>query len=238
VQAPKQTAPVPTWSRRAHPNRHLKETPQLVAVKIRLKRMGKIRQPFYRIVVADSRKKRDGRVIEEIGKYHPKEEPSLIEVNSDRAQYWLGVGAQPSEAVAALLKVTGDWQRFKGESGTEGTLKVKESGKTKQEIFNEILQESGMGASGDAVTSKSKPAKKTAAKADDKAEAKADDKADDKAGEKADAKAEDKTEAKADEPADNPAPADETPEVAAEDAEKAADEAAETEAEKPADEKA
>jgi small subunit ribosomal protein S16 len=171
--------------------------------------MGKIRQPFYRIVVADSRKKRDGRVIEEIGKYHPKEEPSLIEVNSDRAQYWLGVGAQPSEAVAALLKVTGDWQKFKGESGTEGTLKVKESGKTKQEIFNEILQESGMGASGEAVTSKA--AKKTAPKADTKAEAKADDK-----------------------PA---APADETPEVAAEDAEKAADKA-DAEAEKPADEKA
>ncbi len=86
-----------------------------MAVKIRLKRMGKIRAPHYRIVVADSRTKRDGRVIEEIGKYHPKEEPSFIEVNSERAQYWLGVGAQPSEPVTAILKVTGDWQRFKGE---------------------------------------------------------------------------------------------------------------------------
>ena len=97
-----------------------------MAVKIRLKRLGKIRAPYYRIVVADSRTKRDGRVIEEIGKYHPTEEPSLIEVNSERAQYWLGVGAQPSEQVQALLKVTGDWQTYKGLPGTEGTLKVKE----------------------------------------------------------------------------------------------------------------
>ena len=93
-----------------------------MAVKIRLKRMGKIRVPQYRIVVVDSRKKRDGRVIEEIGKYHPKEEPSYIEVVSDRAQYWLGVGAQPTEAVEAILKITGDWQKFKGLPGTEGTL--------------------------------------------------------------------------------------------------------------------
>ncbi|MDQ3591677.1 MAG: 30S ribosomal protein S16, partial [Actinomycetota bacterium] len=90
-----------------------------MAVKIRLKRMGKIRQPYYRIVVADSRKKRDGRVIEEIGKYHPKEDPSFIEVDSERAQYWLGVGAQPSEPVAVLLKITGDWQRFRGEAAPE-----------------------------------------------------------------------------------------------------------------------
>jgi small subunit ribosomal protein S16 len=81
-----------------------------VAVKIRLKRMGKVRAPHYRIVVVDSRKKRDGKVIEEIGLYHPKEDPSYISVVSDRAQYWLGVGAQPSEAVAKLLKITGDWQ--------------------------------------------------------------------------------------------------------------------------------
>src|SRR5271170_2760634 len=86
-----------------------------VAVKIKLKRFGKIRAPYYRIVVADSRTKRDGRVIEEIGLYHPTEEPSLIEVNSERAQYWLGVGAQPTEQVAALLKLTGDWGTFKGE---------------------------------------------------------------------------------------------------------------------------
>ena len=96
-----------------------------MATKIRLKRFGKIRQPYYRIVVADSRKKRDGRVIEEIGKYHPTEEPSLIEIDGERAQYWLGVGAQPTEQVAVLLKITGDWQKFKGLPGTEGTLRVK-----------------------------------------------------------------------------------------------------------------
>jgi small subunit ribosomal protein S16 len=96
-----------------------------VAVKIRLKRLGKIRAPYYRIVVADSRTKRDGRVIEEIGKYHPTEEPSLIEVNSERAQYWLGVGAQPTEQVTALLKLTGDWGTFKGEKGAKSTVRVK-----------------------------------------------------------------------------------------------------------------
>ncbi|MCJ1712649.1 30S ribosomal protein S16 [Microbacterium sp. M1A1_1b] len=97
-----------------------------MAVKIRLKRLGKIRAPYYRIVVADSRTKRDGRVIEEIGKYHPTEEPSFIEVKSDRAQYWLGVGAQPTEQVAALLKLTGDWAKFKGEKDTESKVKVKQ----------------------------------------------------------------------------------------------------------------
>ena len=91
-----------------------------MAVKIRLKRLGKVRVPQYRIVIVDSRKKRDGKVIEEIGKYHPKEDPSYISVVSDRAQYWLGVGAQPSDAVAKLLKITGDWQQFKGLPGTEG----------------------------------------------------------------------------------------------------------------------
>jgi small subunit ribosomal protein S16 len=97
-----------------------------VAVKIRLKRLGKIRAPYYRIVVADSRTKRDGRVIEEIGKYHPTEEPSLIEVNSERAQYWLGVGAQPTEQVTALLKLTGDWGTFKGEKDAKSTVKTRE----------------------------------------------------------------------------------------------------------------
>lgn len=97
-----------------------------MAVKIRLKRLGKIRAPYYRIVVADSRAKRDGAVIEEIGKYHPTEEPSLIEVTSERAQYWLGVGAQPTEQVLAILKITGDWQKFKGLPGAEGTLRVKD----------------------------------------------------------------------------------------------------------------
>ncbi len=98
-----------------------------MAVKIRLKRFGKIRAPYYRIVVADSRTKRDGRVIEEIGKYHPTEEPSVIEVDSERAQYWLGVGAQPSEQVAALLKLTGDWGIFKGEKGAKSTVRTKEA---------------------------------------------------------------------------------------------------------------
>lgn len=97
-----------------------------MAVKIRLKRMGKIRAPYYRIVVADSRTKRDGRAIEEIGKYHPTEEPSVIEVNSERAQYWLSVGAQPSPQVLALLKLTGDWGMFKGEKGAKSTVKFAE----------------------------------------------------------------------------------------------------------------
>ena len=130
-----------------------------MAVKIRLKRMGKIRTPYYRVVVVDARKKRDGRVIEQIGKYHPKEEPSLIEVTSDQAQYWLGVGAQPSEAVEALLKITGDWQRFKGLPGTEGTLRTAEPRRDKAEIFNEALKDAGSAPKAEAVT-----AKKTAAK--------------------------------------------------------------------------
>ena len=96
-----------------------------MAVKIRLKRLGKIRAPYYRIVVADSRTKRDGRVIEEIGKYHPTEHPSVIEVDSARAQYWLGVGAQPTEQVAALLKLTGDWGRFKGDATAANRVEVK-----------------------------------------------------------------------------------------------------------------
>jgi small subunit ribosomal protein S16 len=97
-----------------------------VAVKIRLKRMGKIRAPFYRIVVADSRAKRDGRSIEEIGKYHPTENPSFIEVDSARAQYWLSVGAQPSPQVEAILKLTGDWGIFKGDKNAVSTVKTKE----------------------------------------------------------------------------------------------------------------
>nr|WP_194956556.1 30S ribosomal protein S16 [Aeromicrobium phoceense] len=118
--------------------RHHSSTPQgdttLVAVKIRLKRMGKIRTPFYRIVVADSRTKRDGRVIEEIGTYNPKTDPSTINVDSDRAQYWLGVGAQPTEAVAAILKLTGD-------IGGESTLKQPEPKADKAELFNAALKD-------------------------------------------------------------------------------------------------
>lgn len=95
-----------------------------MAVKIKLKRLGKIHAPQYRIVVADSRTARNGRAIEEIGIYQPIQNPSLIQVKSDRAQYWLSVGAQPTEAVLAILKVTGDWQKFKGLPGSEGTLEV------------------------------------------------------------------------------------------------------------------
>ena len=114
-----------------------------MAVKIRLKRMGKIRAPFYRVVVMDSRTKRDGRAIEEIGKYHPTEEPSLIEIDSERAQYWLGVGAQPTEAVEALLKVTGDWQKYKGEPGAEGTLQVKAAKTAKKDLYEAALAAAG-----------------------------------------------------------------------------------------------
>ena len=107
-----------------HPNQETGDTTN-VAVKIRLKRMGKMRSPFYRVVVMDARTKRDGRAIEEIGLYHPTREPSVIQIDSERAQYWLGVGAQPTEQVAVLLKITGDWQKFKGLPGAEGTLRVK-----------------------------------------------------------------------------------------------------------------
>jgi small subunit ribosomal protein S16 len=147
-----------------------------VAVKIRLKRMGKIRQPYYRVVVVDSRKKRDGKVIEEIGKYHPKQEPSFIEVQSERAQYWLGVGAQPSEAVEAILKVTGDWQRFKGLPGAEGTLRAAEPKRDKTEIFNEALKDVANEPRTEAVTKKA-AAKKAAPAAEKAAEAKSADQA-------------------------------------------------------------
>ena len=113
---------------RTRPARHQTrwEKTTAVAVKIKLKRLGKIRAPYYRIVIADSRTKRDGRAIEEIGKYHPKSEPSFIEVNSERAQHWLSVGAQPTDPVRKILEITGDWQKFKGLPGTEGTLRTAE----------------------------------------------------------------------------------------------------------------
>jgi small subunit ribosomal protein S16 len=138
-----------------------------VAVKIRLKRLGKVRVPQYRIVVVDSRKKRDGRVLEEIGKYHPKEDPSYIDVTSERAQYWLGVGAQPTEAVAAILKVTGDWQKFKGLEGSEGTLRHAEPKRDKLEIFNEALAEAHSSDKAEAVTRKSASKKSETAKAEE-----------------------------------------------------------------------
>ncbi len=114
-----------------------------MAVKIRLKRMGKIRSPFYRVVIMDSRTKRDGRAIEEIGLYHPTREPSVIQIDSERAQYWLGVGAQPTEQVEALLKVTGDWQKFKGLPGAEGTLRVAEPKPSKKELYEAAMAAAG-----------------------------------------------------------------------------------------------
>ncbi|ATD70578.1 MULTISPECIES: 30S ribosomal protein S16 [Gordonia] len=142
-----------------------------MAVKIKLTRLGKIRNPQYRIVVADARTRRNGRVIETIGKYHPKEEPSLIEVDSERAQYWLGVGAQPTEPVAAILKVTGDWQKFKGLPGTEGTLKTAEAKPSKLDLFNAALAAADNEPVAAATTPKKKAAKKDEAPAEAAAEA-------------------------------------------------------------------
>jgi small subunit ribosomal protein S16 len=130
-----------------------------VAVKIKLKRMGKMRNAQYRIVVADARTKRDGRAIEEIGIYQPKEEPSLIRVDSDRAQYWLGVGAQPTDAVTAILKVTGDWQKFKGLPGAEGTLRVAEPKVDKKTVFEAAALEAANEPLKEATTPKKKAAK-------------------------------------------------------------------------------
>jgi small subunit ribosomal protein S16 len=136
-----------------------------VAVKIKLKRLGKIREPFYRIVVADARTKRDGRAIEEIGKYHPKLEPSLIQIDSERAQYWLSVGAQPTESVQRLLTITGDWQKFKGLPGTEGTLRTAEAKADKKERYEELVKESFAAKEAKAAT---KPARSSAPKRDAK----------------------------------------------------------------------
>src|SRR5271170_2638410 len=164
-----------------------------VAVKIKLKRLGKIRAPFYRIVVADSRTKRDGRAIEEIGKYHPKAEPSFIEVNSERAQHWLSVGAQPTDPVRKILEITGDWQKFKGLPGAEGTLKTAAPKADRQEIFAAAVKENmgdgaaapkGRGRSA-AAGKESEPAAEKAGKAaaKDAAPAKAERPARPKAGE-------------------------------------------------------
>jgi len=139
--------------------------PTNVAVKIRLKRIGKKRAPHYRIVVMDARTKRDGRAIEEIGKYNPKTEPSFIHVESDRAQYWLSVGAQPTEAVEAIFKASGDWQKFKGEAAP-APLRVKEPKRDKQEIFNEALAEAHGTLKTEATTAKKSAAKKADKKDD------------------------------------------------------------------------
>ena len=132
-----------------------------MATKIKLMRLGKTRAPYYRIVVADSRTKRDGRSIETIGKYHPKEDPSFIEVNSDRALYWLGVGAQPTEPVLAILKVTGDWQKFKGEPAPE-PMKVAAPRPDRRAAFEEAAREglTASGSGGDATTPRKRAPKK------------------------------------------------------------------------------
>jgi small subunit ribosomal protein S16 len=174
-----------------------------MAVKIKLTRLGKIRNPQYRIAVADSRTRREGRAIEVIGRYHPKEEPSLIEVDSERAQYWLSVGAQPTEPVLKLLKITGDWQKFKGLPGAEGRLKLAAPKPTKLELFNAALAAADGGPDTEASTPKKKkaPAKKAAEKADTAEKAETAEKADD-----------------AEKPADEaaPAPTGEQPEPATE----------------------
>ncbi|MFV8380444.1 30S ribosomal protein S16 [Corynebacterium hindlerae] len=133
-----------------------------MAVKFKLQRMGKIRTPHYRVVIADSRTKRQGKVIENIGIYEPKAEPSVIKIDSERAQYWLSVGAQPTEAVLALLKVTGDWQKFKGIEGAEGTLKVAEPKPSKLDLFNQALAEAAEGPTAEAITEKKRKAKEEA----------------------------------------------------------------------------
>lgn len=194
-----------------------------MAVKIKLKRIGKMREPHYRIVVADARTARGGRAIEEIGQYHPLENPSRIQVDSDRAQYWLGVGAQPTEAVAAILRVTGDWQSFKGEPAPPAML-VAEPKADKKSVFEAAAKEAAGIDEKAATTPKAKkkaapkaakPAEKTepaAGSASETPEAKApaeaaDASADVPAGEPADASAETPTEAPADAPVDAPAEA-------------------------------
>ena len=229
-----------------------------MAVKIKLKRMGKIRAPYYRIIVADARTKRDGRAIEEIGKYHPKVDPSLIEVDSDRAQYWLSVGAQPTDPVRKILEITGDWQKFKGLPGTEGTLKTAAPKEDRKEIFAAAVKETlgdaaaptqkgrgrsakdsdaaadraGKGASKDAAskTEQPKAEKPARAKADQPAKAKADQSAKAKADDGA--KADQPAKAKADDgaKAEGDGKATDKPKGAKDEAAEAASEAQEAEA--------
>jgi len=156
---------VPTRrGRRLHPSFLGETTP--VAVKIKLKRMGKIHAPFYRIIVADARTKRDGRAIEEIGKYHPKNEPSFIEVDSERAQHWLSVGAQPTDPVRKILEITGDWQKFKGLPGAEGTLKAPAAKADKKDAYAAAVAEAH-GTSTDGAKGKGRSGGKQAGKAAD-----------------------------------------------------------------------
>jgi small subunit ribosomal protein S16 len=214
------------------------EKTTVVAVKIKLKRLGKIREPYYRIVVADARTKRDGRAIEEIGKYHPKAEPSLIEVNSERVQHWLSVGAQPTDPVRVLLKITGDWQKFKGEPGAEGTLRVAAPRTDKKEAFTAAAKESLAAKeakdtkSGGAKTTKS--AKDSTAKDSTKAASAKDSAAKDSAAKDSAAK---DSAAKA-VPAKDEAAKDSAPKAASAKAEPAKDEAAKAEAQAVKDEPA
>ncbi|NDG95871.1 MAG: 30S ribosomal protein S16 [Actinobacteria bacterium] len=189
-----------------------------MAVKIKLKRVGKVHAPQYRVVVADSRTARNGRAIEEIGIYQPLEDPSIIRVDSDRVQYWLGVGAQPTEAVAAILKVTGDWQKFKGEPGAEGTLQVAEPKADKKVAYEAAVKEAA-----------SEPKTPAPAKAKPKEDAVSEEAAEEPAAQAAQEAEAAPAEAPADAPAEAPA---------AEAAEEAADAPAEAPAEEPAAEAA
>ena len=140
-----------------------------MATKIRLKRLGKIRQPHYRVIVIDERAKRNGTAIEEIGQYHPKSEPSVIEINSERVQYWLGVGAQPTEAVVALLKRTGDWQKFTGDKSPSG-IDPQPVKADKLEIFNKALAEADDEPTTEAISKKQDKAQEPAAEKAEEAE--------------------------------------------------------------------
>lgn len=155
-----------------------------MAVKIKLQRLGKIRTPEYRVIVADARTRRSGKTIENLGIYQPTYEPSVIRIDSERVQYWLGVGAQPTEPVLALLKVTGDWQKFKGIEGAEGTLKPQPEKKSKLDLFNEALAEAADGPTAEAITEKKRKAKEEA-EAKAAAEVAAEDEAEEKASEEA-----------------------------------------------------
>src|SRR4051794_15567752 len=152
----------PTRPSGGHRRKRTRSTPPTVATKIKLMRLGKMRAPYYRIVVADARTKRDGRSIETIGKYHPKEEPSFIEVDAERAAYWLGVGAQPTEAVAAILRVTGDWQKFKGEPAP-APMRVAEPKPDKKAIYEAAVRAGMDEPTTEATTAKKKAAPKKAA---------------------------------------------------------------------------
>ena len=132
-----------------------------MATKIKLTRVGKMREPHYRVVIADARTKRDGRSIETIGEYHPKSDPSIIRVDADRAAYWLGVGAQPTEAVTAILKVTGDWQKFKGLPEPPPML-MAEPKPDKRALFDAALKDSEGEPTVDATTPRKRAAKKAA----------------------------------------------------------------------------